>query len=91
MRQLTIRCARDVAGAQIYGHVFAFTEDGKVVADLQDPSGAYPETTAVTETADRLYIQSLHAKGWLDAQMINLVLSGKNTTILRFNYHRRIG
>ena len=50
-----------------YGHVMAFTEDGKVVADLQDPSGAYPETTGVTETADRLYIQSLHAKGlgWL--------------------------
>lgn len=35
-----------------YGHVMAFTEDGKVVADLQDPSGAYPETTAVTETAE---------------------------------------
>lgn len=50
-----------------YGHVFAFTEDGTVVADLQDPSGKYPETTGVTETADRLYIQSLHAKGigWL--------------------------
>jgi len=48
-------------------HVFAFTEDGKVVADLQDPTGAYPETTSVTETADRLYVQSLHAKGigWL--------------------------
>ena len=41
----------------------AFTEDGKVVADLQEPSGAYPETTAVTETNDRLHIQSLHAKG----------------------------
>lgn len=50
-----------------YGHVMAFTEDGKVVADLQDPSGKYPETTGVTETADKLYIQSLHAKGigWL--------------------------
>jgi sugar lactone lactonase YvrE len=50
-----------------YGHVMAFTEDGKVVADLQDPSGAYPETTAVTETPERLYVQSLHAKGlgWL--------------------------
>jgi hypothetical protein len=45
----------------------AFTEDGKVVMDLQDPSGFYPESTGVTETADRLYIQSLHAKGlgWL--------------------------
>ena len=30
-------------------------------------SGKYPETKGVTETADRLYIQSLHAKGigWL--------------------------
>jgi sugar lactone lactonase YvrE len=44
------------------GHVFAFTEDGKVVADLQDPSRAYPETTSVTETRDRLYVQSLHGK-----------------------------
>ena len=52
---------------EAYGHVMAFTEDGKVVADLQDSSGAYPETTAVTETMDRFYIQSLHAKnlGWL--------------------------
>jgi len=33
------------------------------ITGLQDPSGAYPETTGVTETADRLYIQNLHAKG----------------------------
>jgi hypothetical protein len=46
--------------------VFAFTEDGRVVADLQDPTGAYPESTGVTETADRLYLQNLHQKvpGW---------------------------
>jgi sugar lactone lactonase YvrE len=50
-----------------YGHVFAFDEDGRVTEDLQDPSGAYPETTGATETADRLYIHSLHARtiGWL--------------------------
>jgi sugar lactone lactonase YvrE len=50
-----------------YGHVFAIDEDGRVTIDLQDPSGAYPETTGATETADRLYIQSLHAPtiGWL--------------------------
>lgn len=50
-----------------YGHVIAFTEDGTIVQDLQDPTGAYPETTSVLETADRLYIQSLHAKhiGWI--------------------------
>jgi sugar lactone lactonase YvrE len=68
LRKVTLRLPRALWPIpKAYGHVFAFTEDGKVVADLQDPSGAYPETTAVTETADRLYVQSLHAKtlGWL--------------------------
>jgi len=39
-----------------------------------DPSGAYPETTAVTESGDRLYIQSLHAKtlGWMDKKQAGL-------------------
>ncbi len=52
-----------------YGHVMAFTEDGFIASDLQDPSGAYPETTSVTETSDRLYVQSLHAHslGWMAA------------------------
>jgi len=47
--------------------VIAFDETGSIVADLQDPSGLYPETTGVLETADRLYVQSLHAKSlaWL--------------------------
>jgi sugar lactone lactonase YvrE len=50
-----------------YGHVFAIDEDGRVTDDLQDPMGAYPDTTGATETADRLYIHSLHANaiGWL--------------------------
>ncbi len=68
MRKLTLRLPRSMWPIpKAYGHVFAFTEDGKVLADMQDPTGAYPETTAVTETADRLYIQSLHAKslGWM--------------------------
>lgn len=57
-----------------YGHVVAFDESGQVLLDLQDPTGAYPETTAVTETDDRLYIQSLHAKslGWLDKKKTGL-------------------
>ena len=64
LRKLTLRLPRAMWPIpKAYGHVMAFTEDGKVVADLQDPSGAYPETTAVTETQDRLYVQSLHAKG----------------------------
>lgn len=68
LRKLTLRLPRATWPIPPqYGHVIAFTEDGKVVADLQDPTGAYPETTGVTETADRLYIQSLHAKtlGWM--------------------------
>jgi sugar lactone lactonase YvrE len=68
LRKLTLRLPRAMWPIpKAYGHVMAFTEDGKVVADLQDPTGAYPETTAVTETRDRLYVQSLHAKGlgWL--------------------------
>jgi len=64
MRKLTLRLPRAMWPVpKAYGHVIAFTENGKVVDDLQDPSGVYPETTAVTETKDRLYIQSLHAKG----------------------------
>jgi len=68
LRKIVLRLPRFLWPVpKAYGHVLAFTEDGKIVADLQDPAGAYPETTGVTETADRLYIQSLHAKGlgWL--------------------------
>lgn len=68
LRKLTLRLPRVMWPIpKSYGHVMAFTEDGKIVADLQDPAGSYPETTAVTETAGKLYIQSLHAKtlGWL--------------------------
>lgn len=69
LRALTLRLPRMFWPVpKSYGHVIAFTEDGKIVADLQDPTGAYPETTAITETKDRLYVQSLHAHGlgWLD-------------------------
>lgn len=68
LRKLTLRLPRALWPIpKAYGHVMAFMEDGKVVADLQDATGIYPEATGVTETADRLYIQSLHAKGlgWL--------------------------
>ena len=68
LREMTLRLPRALWPIpKAYGHVIAFREDGRIVADLQDPSGAYPETTAITETPDRLYVQSLHAKalGWL--------------------------
>ena len=68
LREVTLRLPRTLWPLpKKYGHVFAFTEDGSVVTDLQDPSGSYPETTGVTETADRLYVQNLHLHsiGWL--------------------------
>jgi sugar lactone lactonase YvrE len=68
LRRLTLRLPRALWPVPpAYGHVIAFDENGKILADLQDASGAYPETTGVTETDERLYIQSLHAKqiGWM--------------------------
>lgn len=68
LRSLTLRLPRALWPIpKTYGHVFAFNEAGQVVMDLQDPSGSYPEVTSVTETRDRLYVQSLHAHGlgWL--------------------------
>lgn len=73
LRSLTLRLPRVLWPIpKPYGHVIAFTDEGQVVADLQDPAGAYPETTAITETADRLYVQSLHAKGlgWLPKDVL---------------------
>jgi sugar lactone lactonase YvrE len=43
-----------------YGHVVAFDEDGRVVADLQDPSGRVSETSGVTEHDGVLYVHRLH-------------------------------
>jgi hypothetical protein len=68
MRKVLLRLPRSLLPlGQPYGHVFAIDEDGRVTEDLQDPSGAYPETTGATETADRLYIHSLTARaiGWV--------------------------
>ena len=42
-----------------YGHVVAFDATGKVVASLQDPSGAYRKISSALETARDLYIGSL--------------------------------
>ena len=71
LRSLTLRIPRALwPDPQPYGHVMAFSEDGKVRADLQDPGGKSPVTTGVTETADRLYIHNVNGKGlgWLPAR-----------------------
>ncbi len=68
LRKMLLRLPRSLLplGAP-YGHVFAFDDEGRVTEDLQDPTGAYPQTTGATETAERLYIHSLHARtiGWM--------------------------
>lgn len=74
LRKMVLRFPRIVwPMPETYGHVIAFTEDGQVVADLQDPAGAYPETTGITETSDRLYVQSLYARslGWLPKETMS--------------------
>lgn len=68
LREMVLRVPRALwVMPKPYGHVIAFTEDGKVVADLQDPSGTSQSVTGVTETAGRLYIQSVDATSvrWL--------------------------
>jgi len=68
IRKVLLRLPRSwLPVGEPYGHVFAFDEEGRVTEDLQDPSGAYPSTTGVTETPERLYIHSLHAPtlGWV--------------------------
>jgi len=70
LRSITLRLPRALWPVpKAYGHVFAFDDTGRIVADLQDPSGAYPETTAVTEADGKWFVQSLHAHdiGWMPA------------------------
>jgi sugar lactone lactonase YvrE len=68
LRELVLRIPRALwPTPKPYGHVIAFTEEGKIVADLQDPSGSSPTTTGVTETTSGLYIHNVDGKslGWL--------------------------
>lgn len=65
LRAVTIRLPRALWPVpKPYGHVIAFTEAGRVVADLQDPSGAYPETTGLTKTAEGATCRACTRRGW---------------------------
>jgi sugar lactone lactonase YvrE len=65
LRELTLRLPRALWPVPpAYGHVIAFDEDGRVLADLQDPSGKVPETSGATEYNGQLYVQSLHASAF---------------------------
>jgi sugar lactone lactonase YvrE len=61
LRSLSLRLPRALWPVPpAYGHVVAFDEDGRVVADLQDPRGRIPETSGATVQDGRLYVHSLH-------------------------------
>jgi sugar lactone lactonase YvrE len=65
LRELTLRLPSFLWPVPApYGHVIAFDEEGRVLADLQDPEGRLPETSGVTEYNGQLYIQSLHAEAF---------------------------
>ena len=74
MRKVALRLPPALLPAPVrHGHVMAFTEDGRVVADLQDPAGTVAETTGLTETADRLYvhhIDDLPGIPWIEASRL---------------------
>lgn len=74
MRKVLQRLPPSLMPAPVrHGHVIAFTEEGKIVADLQDPSGMVAETTGVTETGDRLYvhhIDELASIPWMEASRL---------------------
>jgi len=75
LRAMTLRLPESMWPVPpVYGHVIAFDEDGRVVADLQDPDGRIAETSGVTESGGRLYIHSLHAGafGVIDASAAGL-------------------
>lgn len=62
LRTLTLRLPQAWLPAPApYGHAIAFTEEGQVLADLQDPSGRWHDVTGITEAAGRLYLHSLVA------------------------------
>jgi sugar lactone lactonase YvrE len=64
LRRLALRIPRPLwAVPPPYGHVLAFSEEGRILDDLQDPSGQSPLVTGVTETADRLYLHNVSATG----------------------------
>jgi hypothetical protein len=65
LRAMTLRLPRALWPVPpAYGHVIAFDETGRVLLDLQDPTGRLPETSGVTERDGMLYVQSLHAQAF---------------------------
>jgi sugar lactone lactonase YvrE len=65
LRELALRLPRALLPTPLrHGHVIAFTDDGEIVEDLQDPSSRAPTITGLTETAQRRYLHNVD-DGWL--------------------------
>ena len=60
--------------AKPYPHVVAFDDSGAVVADLQDPDGAFAFVTGAVEASEYIYLSSLRAESW--ARVPATVLDG---------------
>jgi sugar lactone lactonase YvrE len=70
IREVALRLPRAFLPTPIrHGHVIAFTEDGEIAEDLQDPSGHAPMITGLTETAQRRYLHNVDdgRLWWLDS------------------------
>ena len=68
MRKVLLRLPRSLLPVgDPYGHVFAFDENGRVVEDLQDPAGAYPQTTGAPKrrTVSTSTACTRRAIGWV--------------------------
>ncbi|HEX8615750.1 MAG TPA: SMP-30/gluconolactonase/LRE family protein [Telluria sp.] len=68
LRRMVLRIPRFLwVAPKPYGHVMAFSEDGTIIDDLQDPGGLSPLTTGATDIAGRLYIHNADgaALGWI--------------------------
>jgi sugar lactone lactonase YvrE len=68
LRKLMLRVPRALwPMPKPFGHVLAFTDDGRIVDDLQDGSGSSPTTTGATLGPHGLYIHNIDGDslGWL--------------------------
>ena len=62
MRKILVRLPKFIRPkARHYGHIFAINDQGKVLADLQDPTGAFPANTSALETPAYILLGSLEA------------------------------
>lgn len=71
LRELALRLPRMLLPHPVrHAHVLAFTEEGGIVEDLQDPSGNAPTITGLTEAGGRRYLHNVDGHGlwWVEGR-----------------------